>query len=38
MSEEGRRRQAAFKRGRYLDVIEYGVLQHEWTSRTLQED
>lgn len=38
MSEEGRRRQAAFKDGRYLDVIEYGVLRHEWNTRANRED
>lgn len=37
MVEEGRRRHAAFKRGRYLDIIEYGVLRHEWDDRVLQE-
>lgn len=30
MKEEGRRRQAAFKHGRYLDLIEYGVLRSEY--------
>jgi [ribosomal protein S5]-alanine N-acetyltransferase len=30
MKEEGRRRQAVFKRGRYLDLIEYGVLRIEY--------
>jgi ribosomal-protein-alanine N-acetyltransferase len=30
MKEEGRRRQAAFKRGRYVDLIEYGVLKSEY--------
>jgi RimJ/RimL family protein N-acetyltransferase len=30
MKEEGRRREAAFKDGRYLDVIEYGVLRAEY--------
>jgi RimJ/RimL family protein N-acetyltransferase len=30
MEEEGRRRQAVFKGGRYLDVIEYGVLRLEY--------
>jgi RimJ/RimL family protein N-acetyltransferase len=38
MSEEGRRRQAAFKRGRHLDVVEYGVLRHEWHARRIEED
>jgi ribosomal-protein-alanine N-acetyltransferase len=36
MQEEGRRRQAAFKQGRYLDVIEFGVLKNDYTfSRAL---
>lgn len=30
MREEGRRRQAAYKLGRYVDVVEYGVLKHEY--------
>jgi ribosomal-protein-alanine N-acetyltransferase len=30
MKEEGRRRQAAFKQGRYVDVIEFGVLRSEF--------
>ena len=30
MKVEGRRRQAAFKQGRYLDVIEYGLLRREF--------
>lgn len=29
MREEGRRREAAFKDGRYVDVIEYGLLRAE---------
>jgi [ribosomal protein S5]-alanine N-acetyltransferase len=33
MREEGRRRQAVFKRGRYLDIIEFGVLKDECESR-----
>jgi RimJ/RimL family protein N-acetyltransferase len=33
MQEEGRRRQAIYKRGRYLDVIEYGVLKGEYIER-----
>ena len=36
MREEGRRRQAAFKRGQHLDVIEYGILRHEWNARAEQ--
>ena len=30
MKEEGRRREAIFKDGRYLDVVEYGVLRTEF--------
>jgi len=30
MREEGRRRQAAFKAGRYVDVIEFGMLKSEY--------
>jgi ribosomal-protein-alanine N-acetyltransferase len=30
MTAEGRRRQAAFKRGRYMDVVEYGVLKNAY--------
>lgn len=30
MSEEGRRREAAFKNGHYMDVVEYGVLRAEY--------
>ncbi len=33
MVQEGVRRQAAFKDGEYLDVIEYGVLRHEYEKR-----
>lgn len=28
--KEGRRRQALYKNGHYQDVIEYGLLRHEW--------
>lgn len=31
MVEEGRRREAIFKHGKYIDIIEYGVLQNEFT-------
>ena len=31
MKEEGRRRQAAWKDGRYVDVIEFGLLRSEWS-------
>jgi ribosomal-protein-alanine N-acetyltransferase len=34
MREEGRRRQAAFKQGRYLDIIEYGVLKSDYERST----
>lgn len=30
MREEGRRRQAAFKNGKYIDIIEFGVLCDEY--------
>ena len=30
MTEEGRRREAIFKNGRYFDIIEYGVLNREY--------
>ncbi len=30
MKQEGVRRQAAFKNGKYLDIIEYGVLKPEY--------
>lgn len=33
MVQEGRRRQAVYKEGRYLDVIEYGVLRAEYLER-----
>ena len=33
MIEEGRRRQAYYKLGRYVDVIEYGVLKEEYAAR-----
>jgi [ribosomal protein S5]-alanine N-acetyltransferase len=32
MTEEGRRREAVFKHGKYIDIIEYGVLNNEFTS------
>lgn len=31
MKPEGRRRQAAYKLGRYVDILEYGVLREEFT-------
>jgi ribosomal-protein-alanine N-acetyltransferase len=33
MKQEGARRKAVYKDGRYLDVIEYGVLAHEYQER-----
>jgi [ribosomal protein S5]-alanine N-acetyltransferase len=36
MKEEGRRRQAVFKRGRYIDIIEFGVLKSEYEARANQ--
>ena len=33
MELEGRRRQAAFKDGRHLDILEYGVLRDEYLER-----
>jgi [ribosomal protein S5]-alanine N-acetyltransferase len=32
MKEEGLRRQAIFKNGEYVDIIEYGVLRNEFTN------
>lgn len=32
MKEEGRRREAAFKNDRYLDVVEYGVLKNDYVA------
>jgi RimJ/RimL family protein N-acetyltransferase len=33
MAEEGRRRKAVYKLGRYVDIIEYGVLRSEYVAR-----
>lgn len=33
MVEEGRRREAIFKEGKYMDIVEYGVLYKEFESR-----
>lgn len=33
MKEEGRRRDAAFKNGRYVEVIEFGVLHDEYAAK-----
>lgn len=30
MKEEGKRRQAIYKNGKYLDIIEYGILREEY--------
>ncbi len=30
MTEEGRRREAVWKRGSWIDVVEYGLLAHEY--------
>jgi len=35
MIEEGVRRQAAYKDGRYLDVVEYGLLRAEFERRVV---
>lgn len=32
MKEEGRRRQGAFKDGRYLDIVEFGLLRSEFSA------
>ena len=37
MKEEGRRRQAAFKQGRYVDVVEYGVLKSDYGAAKSKE-
>lgn len=36
MSEEGRRRQAMFKNGKYVDVIEYGILRDEYLNKLIE--
>jgi [ribosomal protein S5]-alanine N-acetyltransferase len=33
MKEEGCRRKAAYKNGRYIDIIEYGILKEEYESK-----
>ena len=38
MKKEGRRRQAAFKDGRYVDVIEYGVPRNEYEEHWRTKD
>lgn len=35
MVEEGRRRQALFLNGEYVDVVEYGLLIDEWNIKSL---
>jgi [ribosomal protein S5]-alanine N-acetyltransferase len=37
MKEEGRRRQAVFKRGRYVDMIEYGALKSDYEALSFNE-
>ncbi|MFZ1075035.1 MAG: GNAT family protein [Minisyncoccia bacterium] len=32
MREEGRRREAQFKNGEYVDIIEYGILENEFAA------
>lgn len=32
MVEEGRRREALFKNGQYVDIMEYGVLRDEFNN------
>lgn len=34
MSEEGRRREAMYKHGQFVDIIEYGILCHEYLDKT----
>lgn len=34
MSEEGRRRDAMYKNGRFVDIIEYGLIHTEFLSKT----
>lgn len=38
MKEEGRRRQAQFKHGRYIDVVEFGLLRDEFDQGLEAED
>jgi RimJ/RimL family protein N-acetyltransferase len=38
MVEEGRRRQAAFKLGRYVDIVEFGLLREEFLRRFHKEN
>jgi RimJ/RimL family protein N-acetyltransferase len=35
MKEEGRRREAAFKGGRYVDIIEYGLVAQDYFARSV---
>jgi RimJ/RimL family protein N-acetyltransferase len=37
MKKEGRRREAAFKTGSYVDIIEYGLLKREYVRRNINE-
>jgi RimJ/RimL family protein N-acetyltransferase len=34
MKEEGRRRDALYKHGEYVDLIEYGILRHEYLTKS----
>jgi RimJ/RimL family protein N-acetyltransferase len=38
MVQEGVRRHAAYKDGKYLDIIEYGVLRHEYERRWSRDE
>jgi RimJ/RimL family protein N-acetyltransferase len=37
MKKEGRRREAAFKAGRYVDIMEYGLLKRDYIRRNINE-
>jgi RimJ/RimL family protein N-acetyltransferase len=34
MKEEGRRREAAYKNGEYVDVVEFGLLKSEFIAQS----
>lgn len=34
MQEEGRRRDAILKNGQFADIVEYGILEHDYKKRT----
>ena len=38
MEQEGRRRQALFKHGKYRDILEYGVLREEFFAKFSAQD